>query len=124
MDTQYDKAAGLAQPPFSDDEMRALQTIDKQPKARQCNSMLRLFEAIDRLDAHGKAIIFRGMMSQDSRLRRQDSVDDPLDLFPSSQSSGRPPGAGHSSRAREARPVEAAAEPRRLEGNVSRAAPP
>jgi hypothetical protein len=61
---QYAKVAALAQPPFSDDEVRALQAIDKQPKARQCNLTLRLFDAIDRLDAKDKAIIFRGMMSQ------------------------------------------------------------
>ena len=49
---------------LSDDEVRAFQAIDKQPKARQCNLTLRLFDAIDRLDAKDKAIIFRGMMSQ------------------------------------------------------------
>jgi hypothetical protein len=64
LDAQYAKATGLAQPPFSEDEKRALQSIDNQSKARQCSLMLRLFEAIDRLDAQGKAIIFRGMMSQ------------------------------------------------------------
>jgi hypothetical protein len=63
-DAQFAKAARLAQPPFSDEELRAAQAIERQPKARQCALTLRFFEAIDRLDARGKSIIFRTMMSQ------------------------------------------------------------
>jgi hypothetical protein len=61
---QYDKAARVARPPFSEAEIKALEDLDNQPKQRQCSLTLRLLEAIHALDASDRAIIFRSMMAK------------------------------------------------------------
>jgi|GEM_PF-2942926 len=58
----YAKAVNLAQPPFSSNELTAMETIEKLPKAQVCNLMIRLLGAIEKLDAKSKAVIYRSMM--------------------------------------------------------------
>jgi hypothetical protein len=60
----YEQARTLAQPPFSEADLRAFQDLKSQPKARQCDMMLRLFAAIDRLPVSQKAAIYRSIMAE------------------------------------------------------------
>lgn len=64
VDAQYAKALRIAHPPFSGEDLDALNVWEKQPQERQCNLLLRLFEAIDRLDLPSKAMIYRSMMKK------------------------------------------------------------
>lgn len=59
----YEQARTLAEPPFSDADLRAFQDLKSQSKARQCDMMLRLFAAIDRLPVKQKAAIYRSIMA-------------------------------------------------------------
>lgn len=59
----YEQARGLAQPPFDDADMGAFRELKSQPKARQCDLMLRLFGAIDRLPLKSRAAIYRTIMA-------------------------------------------------------------
>lgn len=59
----YEKARTLAQPPFDDADMSSFRDLKSQPKARQCDLMLRLFTAIDRLPLKEKAAIYRTIMA-------------------------------------------------------------
>ena len=59
----YEQARTLAEPPFSDADLRAFQDLKGQSKARQCDMMLRLFGAIDRLPVKQKAAIYRSIMA-------------------------------------------------------------
>jgi hypothetical protein len=61
---QYAKAMRSAQPPFSEEELKAFDTLDNESKPRQCNLTLRLAQAIDRLDPSSKAVIFRYWMTR------------------------------------------------------------
>lgn len=58
----YEQARTLAQPPLSEADLRAFEDLKSQPKARQCDMMLRLFAAIDRLPVKQKAAIYRSIM--------------------------------------------------------------
>jgi hypothetical protein len=59
----YEHARTLAQPPFEADDMASFRELKDQPKARQCELMLRLFGAIDRLPLREKAAIYRTTMA-------------------------------------------------------------
>lgn len=59
----YEHARTLAQPPFEEADMAAFRDLKDQPKARQCDLMLRLFGAIDRLPLREKAAIYRTIMA-------------------------------------------------------------
>lgn len=59
----YEKARSLAQPPFDDADMSSFRDLKSLPKARQCDLMLRLFAAIDRLPLKEKAAIYRTIMA-------------------------------------------------------------
>ncbi len=59
----YEHARALATPPFEDADMAAFRDLRDQPKARQCELMLRLFTAIDRLPLAEKAAIYRTIMA-------------------------------------------------------------
>jgi hypothetical protein len=60
----YEQARTLAEPPFGEADLRAFQDLKNQPKARQCDMMLRLFAAIDRLPVKQKAAIYRSIMAE------------------------------------------------------------
>ena len=60
--TQYVKAIRSAQPPFNDEEIWALDDLEKHSPQRQCNLTLRLYKAIDDLDPASKQSIYRIMM--------------------------------------------------------------
>ncbi|MDB5488928.1 MAG: hypothetical protein JWQ58_2643 [Reyranella sp.] len=59
----YEQARTLTQPPFDDADMSAFRELKSQPKARQCELMLRLFTAIARLPLKEKAAIYRTIMA-------------------------------------------------------------
>ena len=59
---QYAEAQRIAQPPFNEEDDEALDTFDKQSQERQCSLMLRLSDAIDRLEPSRKAMIYRRLM--------------------------------------------------------------
>lgn len=59
----YEHARTLAQPPFEAADMASFRDLKDQPKARQCELMLRLFTAIDRLPLGEKAAIYRTIMA-------------------------------------------------------------
>ncbi|MCC8432323.1 hypothetical protein LJ725_25390 [Reyranella aquatilis] len=59
----YEQARTLAEPPFEEADMAAFRDLKDQPKARQCDLMLRLFGAIDRLPLKQKAAIYRTIMA-------------------------------------------------------------
>ncbi len=59
----YEKARTLTQPPFDDADISSFRDLKSQPKARQCELMLRLFGAIDRLPLKEKAAIYRTIMA-------------------------------------------------------------
>lgn len=59
----YEQARPLAQPPLDDADMSAFLDLKSQSKARQCDLMLRLFGAIDRLPLKEKAAIYRTIMA-------------------------------------------------------------
>lgn len=59
----YEKARTLAQPPFDDADISSFRDLKNQPKARQCELMLRLFSAIGRLPLKEKAAIYRTIMA-------------------------------------------------------------
>lgn len=59
----YEQARTLAKPPFEEADMAAFRDLKDQPKARQCDLMLRLFGAIDRLPLKQKAAIYRTIMA-------------------------------------------------------------
>lgn len=59
----YEHARTLVQPPFEEADMASFRDLKDQPKARQCELMLRLFTAIDRLPLGEKAAIYRTIMA-------------------------------------------------------------
>jgi len=62
--TLYEKAVTLVDPPFTRDELLALEALGKQPKAQVCNLLIRLFAAVGKLDTRGKAAIYRIIMKE------------------------------------------------------------
>jgi len=59
----YEQARTLARPPFEEADMAAFRDLKDQPRARQCDLMLRLFGAIERLPLKQKAAIYRTIMA-------------------------------------------------------------
>lgn len=59
----YEHARTLARPPFEEADLASFRDLRDQPKARQCELMLRLFTAIDRLPLAEKAAIYRTIMA-------------------------------------------------------------
>lgn len=59
----YEHARTLARPPFEEADMASFRDLRDQAKARQCELMLRLFTAIDRLPLREKAAIYRTIMA-------------------------------------------------------------
>ncbi|WP_422000955.1 hypothetical protein [Reyranella sp.] len=61
---EYRKVVALADPPFTQEELLSFEGLEKQPKARICDLMIRLFNAIGRIDIHGRAALYRAIMKE------------------------------------------------------------